>query len=269
VPDLGLLCDDLAAEQAAVDALVADLDDEGWRRPTPAPGWTIRDQVAHLAFADARTRLALDDPDAFAAVRDADTADRPAFARRMAGSDSGEGPEALALWRSKRDAVVARLREIDPATRVPWYGPSMSPTSIATARLMETWAHGYEIAEAVGAELPVTNRLRHVAHIGVGARRFSFVVNGLEPDDRPVRVELLSPDGAETWTWGDPDAEDVVRGGALDFCLVVTRRRLVGDTALEVRGPAATEWMAIAQAFAGPPGPDPSRPRGAAPRLQR
>jgi uncharacterized protein (TIGR03084 family) len=259
VPDLGSLCDDLAAEHAALDDLVAPLDEAGWGRPTAAPGWDVRDQIAHLAFADARTHLALDDPEAFAVTRDADTADRPAFSRRMAGADMGDGPRALARWRAEREAVVARLRTIEPSTRVPWYGPPMSPASIATARLMETWAHGHEIAEALGTSLPATARLRHVAHIGVGARRYSYVANGLDPDDRPVRVELSSPEGADLWTWGDPSAADVVRGSALDFCLVVTRRRHVDDTALEVHGPAARAWMAIAQSFAGPPGPPPTR----------
>ena len=59
----------------------------------------------------------------------------------------------------------------------------------------------------------------------------------------------------EDWTWGDEGVVDQVRGPALDFCLVVTQRRHLDDTALEVEGPVAAEWMSIAQAFAGPPGP--------------
>jgi uncharacterized protein (TIGR03084 family) len=65
---------------------------------------------------------------------------------------------------------------------------------------------------------------------------------------------FAAPSGADTWTWGDPSAANTVRGPALDFCLVVTQRRHVDDTALDVQGDAAREWISIAQAFAGPPG---------------
>jgi uncharacterized protein (TIGR03084 family) len=264
VPDLLALCDDLAAEHAVLDALVADLDEPAWRRPTPAEGWTIRDQIAHLAFADARAALAATDPVTFERLRDEDLRDRELFAARMVGAElAPEGAVALALWRQQRARFLEVFRAIDPSVRIPWYGPSMSPASKVTARIMETWAHGQDVADALGATRPATRRLRHVAHIGVGARRFSYLTNGLEPDDTPVRVELRSPEGDETWTWGDESATDLVRGEALDFCLVVTQRRHVADTTLEVRGAAASGWMAIAQAFAGPPGTG-RRPGGSA-----
>jgi uncharacterized protein (TIGR03084 family) len=255
VPDLHALSDDLAAEQAVLDALVADLDEATWQRSTPAEGWTIRDQIAHLAFGDARAALAVADPDAFLRQKESDTADSAEFVRRMAGSDLGPtGPEALARWRHERAKFLAAVRAVDPTTRVPWYGPPMSPASKVTARIMETWAHGQDVADALGTTRAATDRLRHVAHIGVGARRFSYMANELEPDETPVRVELRSP-GGELWTWGPDDAANRVTGDALEFCLVVIRRRHVHQTDLRVEGPAATMWMRIAQAFAGPPGP--------------
>jgi len=79
----------------------------------------------------------------------------------------------------------------------------------------------------------------------------------------PVRVELTAPDGG-LWAWGPAEADNRVTGPALDFCLLVTQRRHRDDLALAVEGPAATEWMAIAQAFAGPPGPGRSPARGQA-----
>jgi uncharacterized protein (TIGR03084 family) len=80
----------------------------------------------------------------------------------------------------------------------------------------------------------------------------------MTPRDTPIRVELTGPDDS-LWTWGPPDAADRVTGPALDFCLLVTQRRHRDDLALVIEGPAATEWMAIAQAFAGEAGP--GRPR--------
>ncbi|SIL68645.1 TIGR03084 family protein [Mycobacteroides abscessus subsp. abscessus] len=119
---------------------------------------------------------------------------------------------------------------------------------------METWAHGQDVVDALGATREATARLRHVAHIGVGARAFSYLANGLDLPADPVRVELTAPDGS-VWTWGPADAANRVSGPALDFCLLVTQRRHRDDTALVADGPLADhQWLAIAQAFAGPPG---------------
>ena len=245
------LADDLAAEGAVLRALVAGLDEAGWRRPTPAPGWTVGDQVAHLAhFDDAAVRSALE-PDAFRAdLERAGGVDPDAIAARHRGRP---GTELLAWFDAARARVVAVFRDLEPGLRVPWYGPPMSAASALTARIMETWAHGQDVADAVGVVREPTARLRHVAHIGVGARAFSFALHGRPRPDAPVRVELTAPDGS-TWTWGPPDAADRVTGPALDFALAITQRRHCADLALDVVGPHAREWLEIGQAFAGPPG---------------
>jgi uncharacterized protein (TIGR03084 family) len=259
MPTLAELCDDLAAEHAELDSLVSPLDAAGWQVPTPAPGWTIRDQLAHLAFVEGRAALALGDPEGFAAAMADDRADADRFAARMGGSEAPlDGAPAHALWRATAARFLELARASDPAARVPWYGPPMRPASMVSARIMETWAHAGDVADALGVRRPPTARLRHIAHLGVGSRAWSYQVNGLDADPAPVRVELQAPDGT-TWEWGDADAIETVRGPALDFCLVVTRRRHVDDTELVVAGPAATRWMHIAQAFAGPPGPAPQR----------
>ena len=130
----------------------------------------------------------------------------------------------------------------------------MSVASSVTARLMETWAHGQDIADALGTSHQPTMRLHHIAHLGVRTFGFAFEVHGLEVPTTPVRVELVAPDGS-IWTWGDPGAIDLVSGPALEFCLVVTQRRRFTDTQLTLRGPVAAQWLSVAQAFAGPPGP--------------
>jgi len=142
---------------------------------------------------------------------------------------------------------------LDPSQRLPWYGPAMAARSFATARLMETWAHGQDIVDALGVTRPSTNRLKHIAHIGVRARPFAYAINGRTLPAGDLRVELVGPEGDE-WTWGDAAATDVIQGDALDFCLLVTQRRHLADTSLRVTGPGAQEWASIAQAFAGGPG---------------
>ncbi len=245
------ICDDLAAEHADLDRIVAALDDASWDTPTPAAGWMVRDQISHLWFFDQRAALALTDPDAFAADAKALLAG--------GGTDASIEPgraispsELLAAWRAERESLIALARTIDPSVRVPWYGPAMAARSFITARLMETWAHGQDVVDAVGASRQPSARLRHVAHIGVRARPFSYAINERPLPPVDVYVGLDAPDGS-TWEWNESDV-DRVTGPALDFCLVVTQRRHLDDVALTVEGPAATEWMSFAQAFAGPPG---------------
>lgn len=248
-PGMRSICADLEAEHRALDVLVDGLDDQAWDTPTPAEGWMVRDQISHLGFFDRAATLAATDPDAFQ--------DHVRTLRPGADTEDGRsrgGGDLLAWWRTGRSALMDVLAALDPAARVPWYGPAMGAVSFATARLMETWAHGQDVADALGAERPATDRLRHVCHIGVRARPFSYANRGLTPPADDVRVELVSPAG-EPWTWGDQDAANAVRGPALDFALVVTQRRHLDDADLTTEGAVAAEWMGIAQAFAGPPGP--------------
>ncbi|MFP5486982.1 MAG: maleylpyruvate isomerase family mycothiol-dependent enzyme, partial [Acidimicrobiia bacterium] len=170
--------------------------------------------------------------------------------------------DQLAEWRHRRDELEAAGRTLDDTTRVEWYGPSMGAKSFLTARLMEVWAHGQDVCDAVDARREPTDRLRHIAQLGVITRGWSYAVRGATPPDEPVRVALTAPSG-DVWTWGPDDAPASITGPAEDFCLVVTQRRHVDDTALTVDGHAARDWMLQAQAFAGGPttGPAPRHPR--------
>lgn len=250
--DLGGLRSDLAAEHQDLDRVLASLDARTWDEPTPAPGWSIRDQVSHLAFFDEQAHLAVSDPGSFTtslgAITDVESfMNTPLEQARAMPADS-----VLEWWRSARASMLSAFANADPGERVPWFGPPMSLASFVTARLMETWAHGQDVADALGVERDPTPRLRHIAHLGVRARRNSYVANGRSLPADGVRVELRSPTG-EIWVWNGSESQRVA-GDALDFCLVVTQRRHLADTDLIVEGELAREWMAIAQAFAGPPG---------------
>jgi uncharacterized protein (TIGR03084 family) len=250
------LIDDLEAEEGALDATVSDLDDAGWATPTPAAGWDVRDSIAHLAATDDWAVLALSDPDAFraqlAGLGEAPDERARAIQSGTLGRRVPEDLDTIDWWRERRSAVVELLRGRSPLDRSPWFGPDMASASFATARLMETWAHGRDVYDALAREQPATSRVRHVADLGVRTRGWSYVARGLEPPTTPVRVELAAPDGS-TWEWDDPGAPASIRGLAIDFCLVVTQRRNPADTGLAISGDAAVEWMSIAQAFAGAP----------------
>ena len=254
------ICDDLAAEHHDLDDIVGALSTAEWLTETPSPGWAIRDQISHLWFFDQRALMALTDPDAFAADMHWLLANGGTDAS-IAPGRSIEPAELLRRWREDRQQLIDVASTVDPATRVPWYGPAMAARSFITARLMETWAHGQDVADALGVVRRPSARLRHVAHLGVRARPFSYAIHGLTMPTADVAVRLTGPDG-EQWAWGESDPEsdrdwpdNTVSGSALDFCLVVTQRRHLADTRLSVVGEAAVEWMAIAQAFAGGAGP--------------
>ena len=252
MPDLATLCDDLAAEHETVDALVAPLDAAGWEAPTPSVPWTVRHQVVHLAYFDGVAVLTATDEPAFLRERERAVGDMAAY--EVATLEPGLAlpvDELLAQWRAGRRRLLDIFRGLDPKRRLEWYGPPMSVPSMVTARLMETWAHGVDVADALGAPVRPSERLRHVAHIAVRALPFSYAVNGRPAPDAPVRVELDAPDGS-MWSWGEAGGENTVRGPALDFCLVLTRRRRADETALVATGPVAVEWLDIGQAFAGP-----------------
>jgi uncharacterized protein (TIGR03084 family) len=249
---MAALLSDLRAESDDLDGILDGADAETLGRPTPAQGWTVGDTVGHLWFFDREGRRALEDPEAFVGGLDGLMADPAGFLTGHLEQIRALGESLLPAWREERELILTALARIDPSSRVPWYGPPMSPMSFATARLMETWAHGQDVADALGRTRQPTRRLRHIAHLGVRTRTFSYAVKGLEPPDHDIFVSLTAPDGSD-WSWGDPNAADRVTGPALDFCLLVTQRRVQADLSLTVAGTGAAEWMSLAQAFAGAP----------------
>jgi len=246
--------DDLCAESEELDVLVAELSPQQWALATPAPGWTVAHQIAHLAWTDHSSVLAVTDQDAFAREVEKALAAPGDFVDNGAEEGAGKPPaQLLADWRAGREALADALRAAPGAARFPWYGPPMSTASMATARLMETWAHGLDVADALGVKRSPSDRLRHIARLGVRTRDFAFGVHGLPTPFEEFRVELTAPSG-ELWVYGPEDADDRVTGPALDFCLLVTQRAHRFDLALVAVGPDADRWLDIAQAFAGPSG---------------
>ena len=59
------ICTDLEKEYEELDTIVAALDEAGWNVMTPAEGWTVKDQIRHLAYYDERAKLAATEPEAF------------------------------------------------------------------------------------------------------------------------------------------------------------------------------------------------------------
>ena len=247
------ICKDLAMEQQELDAVVTNLDEAGWETMTPSEGWDIKEQIRHLAYFEDRAKLSASNPEVFKLWFEEMLQDPNSMALHMetTGKDlTAEG--TLKWWREERNALLEILATMDRKTRLPWYGPALSAMSFATARLMETWAHGQDIVDALGIIRKPTERLRHIAHLGVSTFGWSFTNRKMVVPGTPVRVELKGPSG-DMWCWGPEEARDTVKGPAEDFCLVVVQRRHVADTNLIINGETAQQWMSIAQAYAGPP----------------
>jgi len=257
--------DDLRAEREELDTLLGTLRPADWDRLTSFRNWRVWDVVAHLHLSDhmgmeslageARFRALMDD------MRDArlSMAD---YARRWLGDLPGSALHQR--WRDLLGRLCDGLAATAPDTRLPWAGPSMKPRMFATARQMETWAHGWEIYDLLGVPRAHTDRLRNIATIGVRTFGWTFTNRKLEIPGPPPCVELRAPSGA-IWRWHEDNTRDRVSGDAVAFCQVVTQVRNVSDTDLEVEGPVAQRWLAIAQCFAGPPA-DPPAPGSRVPR---
>jgi uncharacterized protein (TIGR03084 family) len=255
------LLDDLAAEGDELRATVDRLGPEGWTTPTPAPGWTVATQVAHLLWTDevavvaahahesAESKQAWDDVVLAAIADPTGYVDAGAFELATLARE-----EVLSRWAAGRAALRTALTDLPAGQKMPWFGPPMSAASMATARFMETWAHALDVHDAAGSRPAPTDRVRHVAHLGVRTRNYAYSVHSEEPPAEEFRVELTAPSGA-VWTWGPEDAAQRVSGPAYDFCLLVTQRVNRADTGLVAVGADAEHWLGIAQAFAGPPGP--------------
>jgi uncharacterized protein (TIGR03084 family) len=251
---MAALLADLRQQEAALDELLGALGPRDWETASAAPGWTVQEQVFHISYFDQVAADVVVSPESFLAALPAILADPDRYmVEHLAPGRAQTHGQVLDGWRRSRAAMLDAFENADPRARHPWFGPDMSTTSFATARLMEIFAHGQDVADGLHRRLDNNAGLAHIAHLGVITRSYSYLARGLTAPGTPVRVDLVLPDGAIR-SWGPDGAADAVRGPARDFCLVVTQRRHPDDTGLEIRGPAAAEWMSIAQAFAGKPG---------------
>ena len=247
------ICDDLEAETSALSTVVDSLYEEQWRAPTVAEGWDSHETILHLGSTDLLCRLAVTDPRTFAVMRER-LANGEVSAHGLGGPEvqTMTGRQLWEWFLNGRMEMIEGLRNSDPKARIIWLGPDISARSLATSRLLETWTHSHDLADTFDCEYPQTDRLRHIAHIGVVTREFSYLNRGLSPPIQPMRVELTSPSG-EQWVWGSVDAADRVTSTAYEFCKVITRRVPVQESAVRTEGELAAEWMEIAQPWIEPP----------------
>jgi len=245
---------DLIAEGEAVDSLVSGLEPAQWRLPTPAAGWTVAHQIAHMASTARFARASASDAAEFLALTQGAVEDFDAVLDQALQPYLAEPPGVLLeRWRAERAAATAALAALPPGQLIPWIGRQLPAGFIASAGIMELFAHGQDIADAVGVRPERTDRIRHLVNLAVHNRDFGYQARGLTPPEEPFRFELTAPSGAR-WSYGPEDARQRITGPAADFCLLATRRRNRADLALTASGTLADRWMDIAQCYRGGPG---------------
>ena len=237
---------DLRAEGDELFAFLETIPEDQWSRETPFKSRTIDWVVQHLHDADRWTVHSVTDPDGFIKWRD------DAMRLGLAAPASLHGKALLERWRAYSKDLCNALEAADPAMRAPWFGPDMGIAMMATARQMETWAHGQDIYDLFQVERIPNDRIRNICHIGVRTFGWTFVNRKLPVPGPIPYVRLDAPSGA-VWEWNDPSDEECVSGSAVEFAHVVTQGRNIADCNLSVAGTVANSWMAIAQCFAGPP----------------
>ena len=246
---------DLAAEGEAVDQLVAGLRPELWALQTPAPGWTIAHQIAHLASVARLAQAAAADPEAFKAQASGAAADFDEAVHALLQPYLALPPQTLlSRWRADRAAAAEALAALPPDQLVPWLARPLPAGILASAGIMELFAHGQDIADTLKISRDYTDRIRHLTAFAVRVWDFGYLFRGLTVPDVEFRFELTAPSG-ERWDFGPADSRQRITGPAVDFCLLVTRRRHRDDLALTAAGDEANHWMDIAQAYRGSPGP--------------
>lgn len=238
--DVALL-DDLAAEHQVLDDLVARLPQELWTKPSPSPGWTLAHQIHHLDVSEGAALLALTGHSDQVFAPTGRWPDHPL---------PNDPAEVLENWRSSRAASLEAMAGLDAKAPVIWGDGPMTCRSFATARLMETWAHGLDCFTTLGLEPVDTDRLRHVAHLGFRALPYAFRSQGITPPAplSEFRLELTSPSG-QIWTYGEDAGPQSITGSAAHWCRVATRRMAAEDSDLLATGPLAHSVLTIARAY--------------------
>lgn len=245
----------LTAECDALDEMLTGLGPQDWNRQTPAPGWTISHQVAHLAATFALAGLAAEDAAAFKARLAGLSQQFDTSVRQVMQPYLDEPPIVLMQrWQAERAYASTALASVAEDQLVPWLVNPLPAGVLAMAGMMEVFAHGQDVADTLGLRPERTDRIRFLVEFAVRTWTFGYLAREEPVPQTEFRFELASPSG-QLWQLGPADATNTISGSAADFCLLVTRRRHRADLDLIATGEQADHWLDIAQCYRGPAGP--------------
>jgi uncharacterized protein (TIGR03084 family) len=248
---------DLVAEQQALDQFLQRINERQWELPTSAPGWSIKDTVSHLAYSERFAARVL--AEGAAALDGVELADIDQWT--ALGVKEGRQmryQQVIEWWRNSRADVVDALSRMDGSDRVPWLAGEMSARAFATVRLMETWAHGLDIKDAMEGLLtysededdPTTDtpRIRHVAWLAHRMLPFAFAQAGEEYPESGIRLELMGPSYSR-WVFGPEDAGDIIKGIAGEWCRIAVHRMESTASSLKTEGDKAETAIKVVRTY--------------------
>lgn len=241
-------------QQVELDEILRSLSPADWAAPSRCPGWSASDVVLHLAqtnemaigslehrFDDVLTELTTGLPPS----NDVDDG-----AALMVQHQRGASPDDVyQRWRASVDRMMALYWDADPHDRVQWVAGTLSAHTLATTRLAETWIHTNDVRAT-----PPSTRLRYIARLAWRTLPYAFRRAGREMHGT-VAFDLVGTNG-RPWVFapdaasGEPEADTVVRGLAVDLCEVAAQRAAAPGTSLVAEGPDAAGVLELVRTFA-------------------
>lgn len=163
IPDRPRLVALLSEQFGALDDLVSGLEEDRWRLPSPLPGWTVFDVLAHIIGTESMLlgeKPPARDPGApevdvrtLSHVRNDIGAFNEIWLQRLRPRP---GAELLRLYREVTARRRAALAALDDEA---WLAPTQSPVGevpyarFMRVRLFDCWMHELDIADALGTEV--------------------------------------------------------------------------------------------------------------------
>jgi uncharacterized protein (TIGR03084 family) len=252
VPRVDEVLSDLAAQHAELDGILAGLDDGDWARPSACAGWSVADVVVHLTQSDDGAVASVEGRLPEAGMRMSRTGEHNVddWAEVMVNEARGTPPvEVFERWRSTTAAMREAFARCDLSARVPWVTGRLSARTLATTRLSECWIHTGDVGAAFGRPPSASPGLRHIARLAWRTLPYAFAEAGRDQAG-PVAFELTGPAGERWDLVPDEPPVTVIRGDALDLCLVAARRRAPSETGLVAEGPDGDAVLELVRTYA-------------------
>jgi uncharacterized protein (TIGR03084 family) len=245
----------LSEQHAELAGILEGLDEADWQRPTPScEGWTVLDVVLHLAQTDevaiesAQGSFGSELASMFTDGGSTANVDEAAEVMVVAQRDT-TGADLFVRWKTASGTLRQVLATVDPSSRKQWVSGELSARTLATTRLAESWIHTRDVAEALDIELTPPDRLWHITRLAWRTVPYAFARAGCDAPG-PVAFELRSPNGV-MWEFNPDDLpETVIRGDAIELCLVAARRVDPADTDLVGEGPDADAVLELVRTYA-------------------
>jgi uncharacterized protein (TIGR03083 family) len=224
-------------------ALCEMLSRAQWRLPTTCPGWTVHDQVAHLAGLESallgRARPAHALPVLPHVVTDA-------HRETELDVDLRRAHTSLDVLEELREVSALRMAKLrasppDPSRKLPFLGGVEVPAALALQlRVCDVWTHGEDIRRAVGADPDLGAPAAEIT-TELFLRGFARAVENLAPPDGSVIVlEITEPFPSTQVIAFDTEPTNtptvMLRMDVANFTALSAGRILPADATVEIEG---------------------------------